>query len=385
MSKRKIGLKELHAIDGDRGVAVEQAVGAISPVLARTLVEHGFGTVFARAELGRRERELMTVAILGAIGGAEPQLAVHVEAALRCGVEPEELVAAAEHVSVYAGYPRALNMLFKTRDTLAEMNVEPIASERVVTLNGRETLVSDSGGEGEPLILIHALGVDRRMWQQATALLARRYRVIAYDFRGHGHAAGMDAPFTLQDMADDLKDLMDVLGLEQAHIAGLALGGVVAQVFARSYPQRLCKLALICTMAKALDAFEIRARAGLEEGMEAQIVPSLTRWFLPETLAANEWPVRYARESILRAFPEDWAFAWRALAGVDTWSDLPEITCPSLLLAAEFDRSATPAMMREMAGRMPNATYREVAGASHMLALERPAEVAQALLDFLGD
>lgn len=115
MDRRMIGAHELHAIDGERGEAVVRVVRQVSPTLADAVTEFAFGQIFCKAELGRRERELATVAILGAIGGAETQLRVHLAAALRSGIDPDELIALCEHLAPYAGLPRALNVLRETR------------------------------------------------------------------------------------------------------------------------------------------------------------------------------------------------------------------------------------------------------------------------------
>ncbi|MDR3748898.1 MAG: carboxymuconolactone decarboxylase family protein [Acidobacteriota bacterium] len=105
MDRRMIGAHKLHAIDGERGEAVVRAVRQVSPTLADAITEFAFGQIFCKAELGRRERELATVAILGAIGGAETQLRVHLAAALRSGIDPDELIALCEHLAPYAGRP----------------------------------------------------------------------------------------------------------------------------------------------------------------------------------------------------------------------------------------------------------------------------------------
>jgi 3-oxoadipate enol-lactonase len=87
------------------------AVRASSPQLYETVVDGAFGGPLARPELTRRDREMATVAVLAALGAADPQLRTHATAALGNDVAPSELLALCEHVAVYAGFPRALNAL----------------------------------------------------------------------------------------------------------------------------------------------------------------------------------------------------------------------------------------------------------------------------------
>ncbi|HEY8595128.1 MAG TPA: alpha/beta fold hydrolase [Devosiaceae bacterium] len=379
MERNAIGWKELRAIDGERGIRTVATVRETSSVLADALTDFAFGEVFSRAELGRRERELATVAALGAMGGAEPQLRIHLEAALNVGADPDELVALAEHLTLYAGFPRALNLLRETRAVLDQLGyrVSPPASR--IRLGDHETLVCDTGGPGEPVILVHALGLDRRMWRDVALMLGQDHRVISYDLRGHGHAAAATAPIGLKTYSDDLVALLDRLGLKKAHIVGLSLGGSIAQTLALADPERVDRLGIVASTAWNSPAFEGRAVAAETAGMDAQVIPTLTRWFTPAALAENGWGVRFARDRVRRAFVADWAGAWRALAAVDTADRLGQIACPSFVVAGERDPSTPPDLMRELASAIPGASFEVIADGPHMVSLEKPAELADAI------
>jgi 3-oxoadipate enol-lactonase len=177
---------------------------------------------------------------------------------------------------------------------------------------------------------------------------------------------------------------MDALGLEQAHVVGLSFGGGIAQTAAVAHPDRFASLALQATTDFAFtDAFENRARSGEVEGMHAQLVPTLTRWFTPPALATNEWGVRYARERILRFLPQDWGAAWRAFKDLDVKGRLADFHAPVLVLAGELDASTTPEIMSGIAKAIPGSTYVELPGTPHMQTLEQPGLVADALDAFL--
>jgi 3-oxoadipate enol-lactonase len=253
--------------------------------------------------------------------------------------------------------------------------------DQAVWLGDHETLATATGGVGRPMVLIHALGLDRRMWRDVMPVLAPRRRVLAYDLRGHGHAAGAPKPFTLNGFAADLGSLIDVLGFERVALVGLSLGGAVAQYFTLANPERVSALSLVCTMARPQSAYLERAVAAEREGMAAQLEPTLRRWFTPRTLAENDWAVAYARDRILSAEVADWAASWRALAEIDTEHRLSEIAVPTQVIAAELDPATPPELMRRLAAHIPKADFHVVPGGGHMLSLEKPAELAALLLD----
>ncbi|QKG21223.1 alpha/beta fold hydrolase [Actinomadura verrucosospora] len=374
------------AYEGLMGVQAEDAfadVRRISPQMYETVLDGAFGGPLARAELTRREREIASTAIVAAIGGADRRLASHVRGALHQGVAPHELLALAEHVAVYAGFPRALNALDVVHEVLQKAGVPDQPALHRVQLSDHETVVAQKGDHGPAVILSHSLGVDWRMWEPVMERLAHGRRVFAYDFRGHGGAAGAPRPFSMDDLARDMGGVLDAFGVEQAHVVGLSMGGGIAQTFAVRSPERVASLALLATTDHAFDAFEGRARSGEVDGMEAQIVPTLTRWFTAPALAVNGWGVQYARELVRRFDPADWAAAWRAFKGVDVQGRLAELEAPTLVLVGEEDYSTTPEVMSGIAERIPGSTYQVLPGTPHMQTLEKPELVADALDRFL--
>lgn len=380
MDRRTIGVHELQAIDGERGAAVVRTVRQVSPTLADAITEFAFGQIFCKAELGRRERELATVAILGAIGGAETQLRVHIGAALRSGVDPDELIALCEHLAPYAGIPRALNVLREVRAIVEDLDISRPRPTRRVTVGDYETIVSETG-QGEPYFLIHCLGLDWRLWRDVIPELAGQYRVIAYDLRGHGYASNAPKLESIEQLSADLALLMDELNVKRAHIAGHSLGGAVAQVFALRHPERVTSLALVNTMGRALrDRYNARAEDAELNGMASQVAPSLLRWLTPEVVAENPWYVRYARERIIRAQVPNWAAAWRGLAAFDELDSLQNIKAPAHVIGGEKDLASPPEeFMRPIAERIPNAKFSVIPGAPHLSPLVTPHELATLL------
>lgn len=114
------GTRILSEIDGEAGEAVAEALKDIAPDFANYLMEYPFGEIYARPGLGRRERQIATIAALAALGNAQPQLKVHIGAGLNVGLTRQEIVEVMMHLSIYAGFPAALNGLFAASEVFAQ-------------------------------------------------------------------------------------------------------------------------------------------------------------------------------------------------------------------------------------------------------------------------
>ncbi|UYZ85487.1 carboxymuconolactone decarboxylase family protein [Entomomonas sp. E2T0] len=110
-------------IDGSAGEKVVASLKDIAPDFSNYLLEYPFGDIYARPNLDLRSREIATIAALTAMGNAQPQLKVHIEAALNVGVKPEEIIEVMMQMSVYAGFPAALNGLNVTKQVFQERQI----------------------------------------------------------------------------------------------------------------------------------------------------------------------------------------------------------------------------------------------------------------------
>jgi 3-oxoadipate enol-lactonase len=322
-----------------------------APGVAQALTA-AFDDVLTEPGLGRRTRELTTVAALTALGASPEELRVHAAGAHRVGADPDELAALLHHLAPYTGLPRVLQAT-RALDGLLPAG----CPEHTVQLTDHRTTVIDRPAQGTPtgppLVLVHALGLDRRMWRDTIAALPTDRRVLAYDLRGHGSAGEAPRVRDLQHFAEDLDDLLDRLAVDTAHLVGLSLGGAIAQVYSLTRPERIGELTLVATVATPQPAFLQRGAAAQAGGMAGVLAPTLTRWFTPEALAVNGWPVRYARDQVLRADPDTSAASWRPLAGVDTLRRLPELRMLTRLITGELDPSTPPPLMAEIATPRP--------------------------------
>ena len=113
------GWSKLKEIDGEVGERVIAALAPIAPDFGRLLVEFGFGDIYSRTQIDLKSREIATIAALAALGNAQPQLKLHIEAALNVGCTRDEIVEVFMQMAVYAGFPAALNALFAAREVFA--------------------------------------------------------------------------------------------------------------------------------------------------------------------------------------------------------------------------------------------------------------------------
>jgi 4-carboxymuconolactone decarboxylase len=124
------GMEVLSRIDGEGGRKVIDSLADVSPELGHQVVAWAFGDIYDRPGLAPRERQLVTLGVLTALGGCEPQLDVHINAALNVGLTPEEIVEALLHSAVYCGMPRALNATFVAKKVFAGRGLLPVPSEQ---------------------------------------------------------------------------------------------------------------------------------------------------------------------------------------------------------------------------------------------------------------
>jgi pimeloyl-ACP methyl ester carboxylesterase len=246
-------------------------------------------------------------------------------------------------------------------------------------------------GEGEPLVLVHGFPLDRRMWRPLIDALGTTHLVIAPDLRGFGESPAPAGVTTMEDYADDLAGLLDGLGVEgPVALCGLSMGGYVGFAFFRRYRERLARLVLCDTKAAADSAKkkadrERTAEVVLQEGTESLATEMPNGLLAPATRENHRELVEHVAEMIRGASRGGVAAALRAMAARgDSTRLLGQIDVPTLLICGEADVISPPDEMRQMAERIPEATYVEIPSAGHLAPLENPEPVVRAVRRFLG-
>ena len=255
---------------------------------------------------------------------------------------------------------------------------------RTIDANGLTVLVREDGSRHAPaLLLLHSLGTSGQVWDPVAAALAAAFYVIRPDMRGHGGSAATPGPTTIAQLAADALAVLDALGVEQASVIGLSIGGLIAQQLCHQAPGRAASLALIDTALAIPPASLWHERAALvrAEGMAAVVDAVIARWVTPQAPAAAAAPLR---SLLLATVPEGYAAAAEAIAAADLTAQSAGLALPTLVLVGEADLATPVASAQALRDTIPGARLEIIAGAAHIPMTEQPAAVAGALLRFLS-
>jgi pimeloyl-ACP methyl ester carboxylesterase len=245
-------------------------------------------------------------------------------------------------------------------------------------------------GSGPPVVLGHSILCSGEMWMHQVPQLARRYRVINIDQRGHGKSVPATGPYELRDMVEDAFSVLDHLDIERAAWAGLSMGGMVAMHAAVTAPNRVASLLLLDTHAGEETTYKrfkyrvmsIGAKAFGVRPFFPAVIPLL---FGRTTLAENqtlvdEWKQRFEAIDV-----QSLARAVSALTRRPSIvRELGEVRCPSLVIVGEEDASLPPHLSREISDALPNASLVVIPKVGHLSALEEPEAVTEVMLGFLA-
>jgi 3-oxoadipate enol-lactonase len=242
-------------------------------------------------------------------------------------------------------------------------------------------------GDGPVLLLGPSLGSTTAMWDPQIAALAERFRVVRYDHRGHGGSPVGDGPCELADLGADVVALLDTLGVDRAHVAGLSLGGMVAMWLAVNAPERIDRLALCCTSAKLgpPQMWRDRAAAVRDAGSTSVIADAVVeRWLTPAHAEAHPELLGSLRAMIASVDPAGYVACCGAIERMDLLPDLHRVVAPALVLAGREDAATPPEHAEAIAERIDGARLEIVDDAAHLANVERPEEVTRRLLGHLA-
>ena len=244
------------------------------------------------------------------------------------------------------------------------------------------------GPEQAPwLTLSHPIGANLRIWDGLLATLARRYRVLAFNTRGHGASAGdASRAWTMDELAADVQQLWHALGIQRSHFLGLSLGGCIGVALALRCHESVASLVVACSRlemdAAGSDMWQQRAALVEQQGMSPVVQPTLERWFTPAFLATRPGAVEPVRQMLLACPPQGFAGCARALAGLHLEARLAGLRVPTLYLGGRHDKAVTLSEVEHYARLSPRAGFVPLDGA-HMLHLENPDGFGAAVLEFL--
>jgi 3-oxoadipate enol-lactonase len=240
------------------------------------------------------------------------------------------------------------------------------------------------GPAGAPtLLLLGPLGGTGELWAAQVPALAGRFRVVRADHRGHGRSPVPPGPYRLDELAGDVLALLDRLGAQRCHLAGLSLGGMVGLWLAQHAPERLDRLALLCTSARLgpPQMWADRAAIVLAEGTDAVAETAIGRWFTPGYAAAEPERVAAIRAMIAATPPVGYAGCCAAIETMDLRPALGVVRAPTLVVAGTDDPSTTPEHLRLIADGIPGSRYVQLDDCAHVAIVEQAGPVTELLLE----
>jgi len=254
-----------------------------------------------------------------------------------------------------------------------------------IEANGQRLFYTDTGGDKPVLLFSHGLHMDHSMFAPQIELLATDYRCIAWDERGHGQTGAATARFSYYDSADDAAALLDALGVDSAIWIGMSQGGYLSLRAGLTHRHRIRALVLIDTQAQPepaerIDTHQKTLAMWREHGFTDAMADNTAQRILGASFQDTaHWQAKW------RAFTADNVyFLYDTLDSRDDITDrLGEVDIPALVIHGTDDRAITVERARDMADRLPQATFVTIDGAGHAANLTHPAAVNPHIIDFL--
>ncbi|MBK8900523.1 MAG: alpha/beta fold hydrolase [Anaerolineaceae bacterium] len=258
----------------------------------------------------------------------------------------------------------------------------------MATINVNDiSLYYDQLGEGEPLLLLHGLGSDGRSWEYQIEPCAKQYRVIVVDVRGHGRSAKPPGPYSVPQFASDIFALLDQLQVDQFHLAGLSMGGMIGFQMAVDQPER-CKSLTIVNSGPELVPRSFREKWMI---MQRRLILNLFSMdkigaMIGGRLFPEPHQAEYKKKFIQQMSendPQAYRATTNALIGWSVSDKLDRIQCPILIVSGDMDY--TPVAFKEAYQRqLPTSRLHVIENSRHATPIDQPEAFNTAVLNFLN-
>lgn len=245
-------------------------------------------------------------------------------------------------------------------------------------------------GKGKPLVLLMGLGCHSGLWIYQVPVFSQHFQVITMDNRGVGRSDKPPGDYSIDMMADDTANVLKELGIPQAHILGMSMGGAIAQRFALRYPQMVDKLVLACTFSGqtpyGIMMMELWEQIARGAGMKAVTSLLLLQSFTPRGFIEQRNVVTKVQETF-ELYPQP-AAAYisqnHACQKHDTTVELYKITAPTLGLVGDRDIQTPVGSLKLIAEKIPGAKLKVIPRCGHGFMWEAAKQFNEAVLEFLG-
>ena len=246
------------------------------------------------------------------------------------------------------------------------------------------------GNETGPVVMMaHAMGTSHQLWDLQLPALEDRYRVLRYDWRGHGDSSAPPGPYSLSEFVADAVGVMDAFGLDRVHWVGISTGGMIGQGLGIGHPERIASLTLCNTTSIADDAYRDWVKQRQAVVRQGGMVPvwDMTRalWFTEPFIAAASPDYHAVRDAFVRTPIDGYLGGTSAVARLDYREDLHRITAPVRIIAAGADPVTPVERSREIRDRVSGSVLHVIDGMRHFSNVESPAEFNRILRQGLDE
>ena len=240
----------------------------------------------------------------------------------------------------------------------------------------------------EPVVVFaNSLGADFRIWLPLIDELTENWSLLLYDKRGHGLSDVGQAPYTIEDHANDLIGLVDRLDIKKAIFCGLSVGGLIVQSLYVKKPGLVEKIVLCDTAHKigTADFWNGRIETAKTSGIGSMADAILERWFTKDFHAKRKADLAGYRNMLSRQSPEGYANTCAAIRDADFTAHAPRIKVPVLCVVGDQDGSTPPELVKSTADLIPGSEFEVIKGAGHIPCVEQPAALAELLAGFINE
>ncbi len=244
-------------------------------------------------------------------------------------------------------------------------------------------------GQGDAVLFLHGIGGNRSNWSAQLQRFGQEFQAVAMDLRGYGDSGPLGPEFAFTDFSQDVLRVLDTLEIARAHIVGLSMGGLVAQAFYASAPERVASL---CLVACRSGADPVPAGERREDFVQARLGPlraggpeALAQSLGPRLIGRQASPVarQQVMDSLRRLRTDAYLQIMEARMRIAPVLDLASVRVPVLVVGSDEDSVAPLAQMRALADAVPHATLAVVEGAGHLINIEQTEAFDNAVLPFL--
>ncbi len=257
-----------------------------------------------------------------------------------------------------------------------------------LSLNSVQIFYQDMGS-GYPLLMLHGLGSSGDDWWFQLPAFTPHFRLIRPNLRGHKQSSPIREPVSVYELAADVAQLLDALHIERAHILGLSLGGLVAQMLAIHFPQKVNKLVLVNTFGHLWPTSLVETYSLARRVVVSRFLPPITT---AKVVARDLFP-RSAqaalRDEVLNRIGVNDVTSYRQLVRsirrFDSRAQLDRIKAPTLLITGDRDVVVPRGCQQQLVRGIPKIRWHIVRDSGHATPIDRPEEFNRVVLEFLGN